>query len=288
MTLTTTTKVGSAQQMGISWFRVLLSVLGLAVASSAGLGQPSASAQWSLNSKSCILWRSYGNGKASTRLGIKPSLTGDSTRIFIIYRGTDTPNRWVKGSFLIDHSPPLPIHFIDFPTKEGRFVKIELAPATMATAVKAASWTIHGERLREFQFELDGLESAVPGLARCVAEQLARLGLDEKSQARVAEPPATDLMKYFSSGDYPVLAAELGISGRTQVRLLVGRDGKVLDCYVKESSGNAVLDYVTCETFERDVQYTPAKDASGNHLASVTSATVAWEMPVEKKKSKLH
>lgn len=287
MALTAAKKVGSAHR-GISFFRLIVAVLAGALASSAGLGQPSSGTQWSLNSKSCILWRTYGNGKASTRLGIKPSLTGDSTRIFIIYRGTDTPNRWVKGSFLIDNAPALPIDFIDFPTREGRFVKIELAPATMATAVKSTSWIVRGERLREFQFELDGLASAIPGLERCVAEQLARLGLDENSQARIAEPPKTDLLKYFSSGDYPVLAAELGLSGRTQVRLLVGSDGKVLDCYVRESSGNAVLDHVTCETFQRDVEFTPAADASGNHLASVTSVTVAWEMPVEKKKSKPH
>jgi TonB family protein len=283
----TALEVGLAQ-VGMTCFRVILAVMASAFLSSAGSAQPRPGAQWSLNSKSCILWRTYGNGKASTRLGIKPSMTGDATRIFIIYPGTDTPNRWVKGSFLIDNAPALPIDFIDFPTKEGRFVKIELAPATMATAMKAASWQVQGERLREFEFQLDGLASAIPGLERCVAEQLVRLGLDENSQARVAEPPTTDLLKYFSSDDYPVLAAELGISGRTGVRLVVGSDGKVLDCYVRESSGNAVLDHVTCETFERDVQFTPAKDASGKYLASVTSVTINWEMPIEEKKSKSH
>ena len=254
-------------------------------------GGPSATAQpmpapaWSVkyDCKQCIMWRDYAKGNPVTRLGIKPSLTGDATRIYVVYRGPRGVNRWVKGYLQVGGGQQLPVDFIDFPTAHGeRFIKLDLPSATVATAMKASLWKMGGQRLKEFQLPLDGLPSAMPVLERCVADRLAQLGLDEASLSRIAEPPLTDLMKYFSSGDYPVLANNLGISGKTQVRLLVGSDGRVLECYVKQGSGNALLDYVTCETFEKDVKFSPAKDVAGNAVASITTQTIAWQAGSDK------
>lgn len=248
--------------------------------------QPAPMPEWSVkyDGKQCIMWRDYGKGTPVTRLGIKPSLTGDATRIYIVYRGPRGVNRWVKGYLQIGSGPQSPVDFIDFPTAHGeRFIKLDLPSATVATAMTASLWKMGGQRLKEFQLPLDGLSSAMPVLERCVADRLAQLGLDEASLSRIAEPPQTDLMKYFSSGDYPVLANNLGISGKTQVRLLVGSDGGVLECYVKQGSGNALLDYVTCETFEKDVKFSPAKDTAGKAVASITTQTIAWQAGSDKK-----
>jgi len=263
-----------------AWLLLLVGALG----SSAAIGQTSPVSNWSMNSKECILWHSYGSGRDSTRLGIKPSLTGDAIRIYIIYRGADVPNRWSEGTLRTDNAPDLPINFIDFPSTAAgqRFIKIDLPPETMARAAKSAKWIVSEAKLREFQFDLDGLPTVLPSQQRCVANQLAPLELDE---SRVVQPATSDFLKYFTSGSYPVLAARLGISGTTAMRILVGRDGKVLDCAVRQSSGNAVLDHVACEILLREVKFTPARDATGRPIASITPLSVAWQMDPERKKS---
>jgi TonB family protein len=136
-----------------------------------------------------------------------------------------------------------------------------------------------------FEFALDGLSGALPALERCVSDHLQRLSLDETGRARIAQPPDADLSRYVSDGDYPLFMVGLGISGTVRARLLVGADGAVIDCYINQSSGNAPLDYMTCQTLSR-AKFTPAKDSSGRAVAGAVLQTIVWRVPEERKKAR--
>lgn len=253
----------------------------VASASPAAAQAPSQAPQWGLNSnqKQCSLWRTDGRGSTYQRVGIRPSLTGDSARIFVVYRGTTAPTRWAKG-FLTYGNMQVPIGFIDFPSTDlgQRFIKFDLPSADADAVLRSRSLKLRGEGVRELQFSLDGLERHRPALDRCVAQLANRLGLDEASQSRIVQPPQFDAAEYFTEGDYPLVAARLGISGATRVTVVVGSDGSVIQCSVTQGSGNAVLDHVTCETFEEDVKFTPARDAAGRPVASVYKTRVSWRV----------
>jgi protein TonB len=63
--------------------------------------------------------------------------------------------------------------------------------------------------------------------------------------------------------DYPASAAELGVGGVVGVRYLVWTDGRVRDCRIDRSSGNAALDEATCRLIEERFRFDPARDGDG-------------------------
>lgn len=79
----------------------------------------------------------------------------------------------------------------------------------------------------------------------------------------------------FTSRDYPRAAARLGAEGTVIARLAIGANGRVADCRVVESSGNADLDATTCRLILRRFRFEPARDAAG----APTTDIVDWEQP---------
>src|SRR3954471_20556390 len=55
-----------------------------------------------------------------------------------------------------------------------------------------------------------------------------------------------DLHSYVSNADYPDAAIRNEEQGTTRFRLLVGANGKVVDCAIPGSSGSSALDSATC------------------------------------------
>lgn len=87
--------------------------------------------------------------------------------------------------------------------------------------------------------------------------------------------------QYFGPDAYPAAAIRAEAQGRVVARLTVGPDGRVSDCSVTTSSGNADLDSTTCRIAKLRVRYSPAKDASGTAIASTVSLPVRWQLPKE-------
>jgi len=78
--------------------------------------------------------------------------------------------------------------------------------------------------------------------------------------------------------DYPKAAAEAGAQGTVGMRFTVGVNGRVTDCRVTRSSGNADLDAVTCQLILKRFRYEPSRDASGKPYADVVTGEQAWEL----------
>jgi TonB family protein len=66
-------------------------------------------------------------------------------------------------------------------------------------------------------------------------------------------------------------------SGRTQITVIVGTDGRVNECRIRRSSGYAELDRSACYVMERFGRFDPALDASGQPVRGEFNQTLGWD-----------
>jgi protein TonB len=85
--------------------------------------------------------------------------------------------------------------------------------------------------------------------------------------------------QFFGPDAYPPAAQRAEAQGRVVARLSIGTDGRVTDCSVTTSSGNADLDSATCRISKARVRFTPAQDANGSPIASSYTLPVRWQLP---------
>ena len=64
--------------------------------------------------------------------------------------------------------------------------------------------------------------------------------------------------------------------GSVGVRLAVGANGRPQSCRVTRSSGNSELDSTTCRLLQDRLEFTPARDRSGNAVESEVESTHVW------------
>jgi protein TonB len=79
----------------------------------------------------------------------------------------------------------------------------------------------------------------------------------------------------FRSSDYP-RSVRTGIGGTVEFRFVVGVSGRVTNCTVTRSSGNADLDATTCRVVLKRFRYRPATDANGRPIPEVVEGDVDW------------
>ena len=233
------------------------------------------------NSGLCVLWREYGSGARKTRLTIKPSLTGDATRVFISFSGTGTGRILADATFRADELKPVVIQLIEFGSteKERRFTVLSLPADTVRSALSASSWSLRSHRMRNHDLDLGGAAAALPTLDNCVSKAIKEYGLDPEGQSKITTKPVADMTKFFSTDDYPWGAYYFGVHGQTNVKLLIGTNGRTMDCVVVGSSGSALLDNATCEALISRAQFEPARDAEGRPRVAPADARIRWELP---------
>ena len=78
--------------------------------------------------------------------------------------------------------------------------------------------------------------------------------------------------------DYPRAARKVGAQGSVSVCIAIGADGRVTGCTVTGSSGNGDLDRTTCSLIVKRFHYTPARNSSGQAIASVENTIFDWRL----------
>jgi protein TonB len=79
----------------------------------------------------------------------------------------------------------------------------------------------------------------------------------------------------FRPSDYP-RAVRTGIGGTVEFRFVVGIAGRVTNCGITRSSGNADLDAATCRVVLKRFRYRPATSANGRPIPQVVEGDVDW------------
>ena len=76
--------------------------------------------------------------------------------------------------------------------------------------------------------------------------------------------------------DYPRAERRAGIGGRVEFRFTVGVTGRVTDCTITRSSGNAELDATTCRVVMKRFRYRPSTNAAGYSIPAEVEGDHLW------------
>jgi protein TonB len=82
----------------------------------------------------------------------------------------------------------------------------------------------------------------------------------------------------IEDSDYPRAALRLGVGGTVHLRFTVGVKGRVTDCTVTRSSGNADLDATTCRLIVKRFRYRPTRNAQGRAVPDVVTGEHVWSV----------
>ncbi|WP_336958649.1 energy transducer TonB [Sphingobium aquiterrae] len=94
-----------------------------------------------------------------------------------------------------------------------------------------------------------------------------------------AAGPRGDASRWFSSDDYPASALRAEAQGTTGMAFDIDAGGRVTNCRVTQSSGNADLDDTACRLMMRRGRFSPALDQGGSPIASTGTRRVTWRLP---------
>jgi TonB family protein len=125
-------------------------------------------------------------------------------------------------------------------------------------------------------------DKALAALRECEDDSLRSWGLDPKVIRSLRTPvkQVESAADWLSDSDYPDQAIRDEASGSVLTRLKVDADGRVSDCLVVESSGNALLDETTCRILRTRGKFHPAIDAGGNPTTGLTAIRIRWVLPL--------
>ncbi|WP_305038450.1 energy transducer TonB [Hephaestia mangrovi] len=88
--------------------------------------------------------------------------------------------------------------------------------------------------------------------------------------------PPRQIAGSISKRDYPRDLFAAGIQGRVGVLYVVSPRGRVTDCEIEHSSGNAELDDATCDLIVRRFRFRPSLDANGRPVESMIEENHTW------------
>jgi hypothetical protein len=95
--------------------------------------------------------------------------------------------------------------------------------------------------------------------------------------ANASEPVArTPLQNYVTPDDFPQ-GVERSAAKPVGFKLTVGSEGRVSECLVTSSSGNAAIDSTTCRLMRSRTRFAPARDARGGPRSGEVQATIDWK-----------
>ena len=82
----------------------------------------------------------------------------------------------------------------------------------------------------------------------------------------------------IKGSDIPDAILDIGFRGVVGVRYRVGTDGRVTQCAVVRSSGNALMGQATCAAIEKRFRYDPWRDAAGRPVRSTVLRDQQWDI----------
>ena len=99
------------------------------------------------------------------------------------------------------------------------------------------------------------------------------------SEGGVAARAVASLASYFGSDDYPEDAIRKDLGGTTGLALLIDEEGRVADCMVVQTSGQAALDTQSCAVIKRRARFTPARGFDGQPTKDRVTSRINWLIP---------
>lgn len=99
-----------------------------------------------------------------------------------------------------------------------------------------------------------------------------------ETQEKRAPEPLDDPGSWLNSHDYPARELQHRIEGVVSFALEVAKHGRVTDCSIRQSSGNAALDATACSLMITRARFRPATDEKGEPVAGTWASSIRWEI----------
>lgn len=112
----------------------------------------------------------------------------------------------------------------------------------------------------------------------CMADLRGHWGFVDGKIPTPATPAKIVRGPHLTSYDYPAEALANDQNGRTRYSFMIDEKGRMLDCVIDESSGNASLDRTGCQLMAQRARFQPARDAIGNAVKSIYRFTLDWKI----------
>ncbi len=228
----------------------------------------------------CLLGRPYGPQQA-TRLILKPSMIGDKLELIVLTKGARKSSSKSGHALLVMGGKPFAgeADFFAYSTATARLVRIGTDDESLSLAALSNTLLIDAQGESRHSFALTGFDRARPALDSCLQKLRGLFNVTDADLAPIKTEPKGDLLRFFSSSDYPRDALDKGQSGAVGVLLWIETDGRASKCEVIEPIDSLALQQQTCNILKQRGRFTPATDASGNPIRSPVTARIRWLLP---------
>ena len=228
----------------------------------------------------CMATRLFAAPNGEIAVAIRPAPTGGDFDVFIL--PVKAPDRRItaRSTITIGSRKLKQGTLWARPKPDGRMLyRLMIPSAEYANLVESRTMTLQGD-LGYFTLDFAGLDAVARTLNECNSDLLDHWGLSREEQAKVASFPETTakIDQIINNLAYP--RAAYPAVGDVVARVTVAADGSVSDCVVVGSSGNAILDKGTCDTFIRLARMKPARDRSGQPMRGIFVFTRRWLFPM--------
>lgn len=275
------------QQSPMNRFQTALMFIGSAallqasMATTAPLRQPLTKWNVDYGDTVCTAARAYGSQTAPLNIAFRPSPNGNVVRLIIARPGKTASARHFPITTSIT-SAQAKTTGLRFASSKGEteIIWINFDRSAVQGLSTAAEIAIRGKDIDE-RFALPGMAAVLKALDRCNEDLRVVWNVNEAAAGRLTKNASSlkPLAKYFSDSDYPAQAVREEVSGATRVMMMVDEIGKLRDCMVEQTSGIATLDAMTCGVLLERAKFSPALDAAGKPVRSVSTQTIRWVMP---------
>jgi TonB family protein len=238
---------------------------------------PSGKWQVEYAKSSCIVSRQFGEGEQKTLFGLKPAPYSDRIALLVVRPSPKGRGSWgsakvrLSGGFVPDHTDYQSV------TSSGMRVTTIGVPRTIFDGLaKGETIVIQAGNWVNLELKPTAFDKAKKALEDCESDLLVSWGFDKAAQAAVATPPTGTLQGLVEPDDYPERPLQAGIGGSVGFRLRIETDGRVSECSVLDSSGNADLDKQTCSVVKKRARFLPAIGRDGKPMWSFTFGRITW------------
>lgn len=155
----------------------------------------------------------------------------------------------------------------------------QLEPGFLEALSSATGVIVEVEGRKIVEVAVPGAAAAVKMLRTCNDSLLEAMGVDPNLLASLRKRPVPvggNVAQWVSHDDYPAEALRRRASGTSVVRLTIGTDGRVRNCAVAATSGDASLDRTTCSILLRRGRFEPAIGADGDPVEAPVVTSLRW------------
>ncbi|WCP71666.1 MULTISPECIES: energy transducer TonB [Sphingomonas] len=131
---------------------------------------------------------------------------------------------------------------------------------------------------KPFRVNLSLSRAALTALRKCETDLMQSWGFDVGAVDTAPVLPARaqrDPSMWLSNSDFP--RQLLGANANVTVAWIITKEGGIRNCRVVRSSGNATFDAIPCEALARRARYTPARDANGHPVETLSSRVIRFK-----------